>query len=378
MMVNFDNAATTFPKPRTVRQAMEQALLEYGGNAGRGGHILTTKTSEQVFAAREEAADFFGGKPENTIFCWNCTHALNLAIQGILQKGDHVVISSLEHNAVVRPVAMMIRERGIRCSIAPVFADDAKTVAAFRERIRPDTKAVICTLASNVTGQILPFREIGALCQERGICMIADGAQACGTLPVQLSDGINILCTAGHKGLYGASGTGLLLTDSRYPIRPLLYGGTGSLSAHLEMPDFLPDRLECGTLNIAGILSLRAGIAFVKEKTIQGIFQHETACCNRLLTMLHTMPQITIYRQPEASYVPIVSFNAKAIPSETLADSLSRMGFCLRAGLHCAPLAHRSLGTITHGTVRFAPSIFNTISEVTALGSAIRKQVKVL
>jgi selenocysteine lyase/cysteine desulfurase len=197
-------------------------------------------------------------------------------------------------------------------------------------------------------------------------------------LPVQLSDGINILCTAGHKGLYGASGTGLLLTDSRYPIRPLLYGGTGSLSAHLEMPDFLPDRLECGTLNIAGILSLRAGIAFVKEKTIQGIFQHETACCNRLLTMLHTMPQITIYRQPEASYVPIVSFNAKAIPSETLADSLSRMGFCLRAGLHCAPLAHRSLGTITHGTVRFAPSIFNTISEVTALGSAIRKQVKVL
>lgn len=371
-MINFDNAATTFPKPRTVRMAMDRALLEYGGNAGRGGHQLTTKTSDQVFAAREEAAAFFGGKPENTIFCLNCTHALNLAIQGILEPNDHVIISSLEHNAVLRPVAAMVREQGIRCSIAPISDNDEETIAAFQERIRPDTKAIICTLASNVTGQILPYREIAALCRENGICMIADGAQACGTLPVQLSDGMNILCTAGHKGLYGASGTGLLLTDTKFPIKPLLYGGTGSLSAKLEMPDFLPDRLECGTLNIAGILSLRAGIAFVREKGVNRIFQHETACCEKLLSMLKTMPQITVYRKPNVQYAPIISFNADGFPAETLAEALDQKGFCLRAGLHCAPLAHRSIGTIDGGTVRFAPSVFNTLPEVTALGNAIR------
>ena len=371
-MINFDNAATTFPKPRTVRMAMDRALLEYGGNAGRGGHQLTTKTSDQVFAAREEAAAFFGGKPENTIFCLNCTHALNLAIQGILEPNDHVIISSLEHNAVLRPVAAMVREQGIRCSIAPMSDNDEETIAAFQERIRPDTKAIICTLASNVTGQILPYREIAALCRENGICMIADGAQACGTLPVQLSDGMNILCTAGHKGLYGASGTGLLLTDTKFPIKPLLYGGTGSLSAKLEMPDFLPDRLECGTLNIAGILSLRAGIAFVREKGVNRIFQHETACCEKLLSMLKTMPQITVYRKPNVQYAPIISFNADGFPAETLAEALDQKGFCLRAGLHCAPLAHRSIGTIDGGTVRFAPSVFNTLPEVTALGNAIR------
>ncbi len=371
-MINFDNAATTFPKPRTVRMAMDRALLEYGGNAGRGGHQLTTKTSDQVFAAREEAAAFFGGKPENTIFCLNCTHALNLAIQGILEPNDHVIISSLEHNAVLRPVAAMVREQGIRCSIAPISDNDEETIAAFQERIRPDTKAIICTLASNVTGQILPYREIAALCRENGICMIADGAQACGTLPVQLSDGMNILCTAGHKGLYGASGTGLLLTDTKFPIKPLLYGGTGSLSAKLGMPDFLPDRLECGTLNIAGILSLRAGIAFVREKGVNRIFQHETACCEKLLSMLKTMPQITVYRKPNVQYAPIISFNADGFPAETLAEALDQKGFCLRAGLHCAPLAHRSIGTIDGGTVRFAPSVFNTLPEVTALGNAIR------
>ena len=334
-MINFDNAATTFPKPRSVRQAMEMAMLKYGGNAGRGGHQLTERTSEQVFAAREEAAAFFGGKPENTIFCLNCTHALNLAIQGIVQPNDHVIISNLEHNAVLRPVAAMVRERGVQCSIAPVSVDDKETVAAFRARIRPNTRAIICTLAS-------------------------------------MSDGINILCTAGHKGLYGATGTGLLITDTKFPIKPLLYGGTGSLSAKLEMPDFLPDRLECGTLNIAGILSLRAGIAFVKKTGTAAIFQHETTCCNKFLSMLQTMPQVTVYRQPGAAYAPIVSFNIQNLSSEETAELLDQKGFCLRAGLHCAPLAHRAIGTIDGGTVRFAPSIFNTLPEVVALGNTIR------
>lgn len=375
MMVNFDNAATTFPKPPAVHAAVQKAMLEYGGNAGRGGHQLTEKTSAQVFSARETAADFFGAKTENTIFCLNCTHALNVAIQGILQPGDHVIISSLEHNAVLRPVAALVREGKIQCSIAPVFPESEKTVAAFRERMRSNTKAVICTIASNVTGQLLPYQEIGKLCQEKGICMIADGAQACGILPVKLSDNINILCTSGHKGLYGVTGTGLLMTDTKFPIKPLLYGGTGSLSQRLDMPDFLPDRLECGTQNIVGILSLKAGIGFVKEKTVQRIYQHETACCEQLLAILHTIPQIVVYRKPGAMYVPLVSFRAEEMPSEMLAEMLSQRGFCLRSGLHCSPLAHDSIGTMEVGTVRFAPSAFNTAKEVTMLGNAIKSSV---
>ncbi len=369
MIVNFDNAATTYPKPPEVRLAVEQAMTRYG-SAGRGGHPIAARTSELVYETRAAAADFFGAQPENVVFTHNCTHALNLAIQGISAGGGHLVISNLEHNSVLRPVYALAKQGRIRYSIAAVRETAAETVQSFLSQMRPDTRAVICTLASNVTGQILPWREIGAICQQRGICMIADGAQGCGILPVKLADGINILCTAGHKGLYGITGTGMLISDGKFPLPPLMQGGSGSLSNQPDQPDFLPDALESGTLNVIGAASLKAGLAFVRKQGIEQLRQKETALCELLIRKLSAIPNVTIYRAPHADYVPIVSFNIEGLPSEELAQRLAVQDFCLRAGLHCAPLAHHALGT-KDGAVRFSPSVFNRAQDVRRLAASV-------
>lgn len=369
MTVNFDNAATTYPKPPEVRLAVEKAMIRYG-SAGRGGHPIAARTSELVYETREAAADFFGAQPENVVFTLNCTHALNLAIQGISANGGHLVISNLEHNSVLRPVYALAKQGRIRYSIAAVKETAEETVQSFLSQMRPDTRAVICTIASNVTGQILPWREIGAICQRRGICMIADGAQGCGILPVKLEDGINILCTAGHKGLYGITGTGMLISDGKFPLPPLMQGGSGSLSNQPEQPDFMPDCLESGTLNVIGAASLKAGLAFVRKKGIANLYRAESALCELLITKLSAIPHVVIYRDPRSDYVPIVSFNIEGLPSEELAQMLGKQGFCLRAGLHCAPLAHHTLGT-QDGTVRFAPSVFSKAQDVQRLAAAV-------
>ncbi len=369
MIVNFDNAATTYPKPAEVRLAVEKAIARYG-SAGRGGHPIAARTSELVYSARETAAAFFGAEPEHVVFTANCTHALNLAIQGLAQGGGHFVISNLEHNSVLRPVYALAKQGRIRYSIAAVRETAQETVQSFRSQLQPDTRAVICTLASNVTGQILPWKEIAALCQERGICMVADGAQACGILPVKLSDGINILCTAGHKGLYGITGTGMLITDGKFPLPPLMQGGSGSLSAEPEQPDFLPDALESGTLNVIGAASIRSGLEFVQRKGMAQLYRKESMLCEMLIRRLSAMPEVIVYRSPRADYVPIVSFNLRGKPSEETAAELAKQGFCLRAGLHCAPLAHHTLGT-QEGTVRFAPSVFSRVQDVRRLAEAI-------
>lgn len=371
MTVNFDNAATTFPKPPEVRLAVEKALVRYG-SAGRGSHPIALRGSELVYSAREEAASFFGAEPEQVVFTSNCTHALNIAIQGILHEGGHAIISQLEHNSVLRPVYALAKDKKASYSIAAVSPDATETVRSFERLIRKDTKAIICTICSNVTGQILPWKEIGALCQKKGICFIADGAQACGVLDVKLTDGINILCTAGHKGLYGITGTGLLVSDGTFPLPPLMQGGSGSQSNLPEMPPFLPDALESGTINVIGAASLRAGIRFVKKKKISNIFRHETALCDRLCERLRKMPGVTVLRTEGADYAPIVSFNLDGIPSEEVAEALSARGFCLRAGLHCAPLAHHVMGN-PFGAVRFSPSVFSRMQDTERLADAVRE-----
>ena len=190
-MINFDNAATTFPKPLSVRRAAAEAIKSFGGNAGRGGHELAMRTSEALYSARETAAAFFGAAPENTVFTLNCTHALNMAIQGVMSEGGHIIISSMEHNSAARPAVALAMKKQVTLSVAEVFPDSERTLESFRRLIRSDTRAVICTIASNVTGQLLPYKEIGQLCRENGICFIADGAQACGIYDIKLSDGIN-------------------------------------------------------------------------------------------------------------------------------------------------------------------------------------------
>ena len=374
MIINFDNAATTFPKPRSVKNAVYSALEKYG-SSGRGGHAIASATSKAVYSARETIADFFGAEPENVIFTLNCTHALNTAIKGIMKNGGHMIISGMEHNSVSRPAAFLASEKKISLSVAQVYPEDEKTLESFRRLIKSDTKAVVCTIASNVTGQIMPYQEIAEICRKNNICFIADGAQGCGIIDVKLSQGINILCTAGHKGLYGITGTGLLISDRKYKIPPLMQGGTGNSSQSLIQPELMPESLESGTVNVSGIISMQAGIEFVKSIGIKRIFSHEDRICRRFISELQKNKDVTIYRNQSAEYVPIVSFNINGMKSEAVAEQLANKGYCLRAGYHCSALAHSQLGTDS-GTVRFSPSVFSKESDSVQLANEIYRLSK--
>lgn len=373
-MINFDNSATSFPKPAAVKKAVLNAMDRYGGNPGRSGHTISLETAKAVYAARTAAADFFDAEPDRVIFSQNCTHALNMAIKGVASDGCHIIVSSLEHNSSVRPVHALSKQGKCTYSIAEVSADDESTVNNFRRLITPQTRIIICTIGSNVTGQILPIEKIGRLCQEHGICFIADGAQACGVIPVSLSQGINILCTAGHKALYGPSGTGLLVTDGKFDISPIMEGGTGSESMLLDQPSFLPDSLESGTINTAGAIALGTGIKFVKRLGTDSIYDHESKLCEKLITSIKPLNNVIVYRNENVKrYLPVVSFNIEGLYAEETAAKLSDAGFALRGGLHCSGLAHTTIGTVPNGTVRFSPSVFNTEKEVDSLISTIKK-----
>lgn len=371
-MVYFDNAATTFPKPHSVISAMSGALIEYGANPGRAGHKLSMKTAEAVFDAREKCAVFFGAETENTVFTLNCTHALNTAIKGILKNGDHIVCSDIEHNAVLRPVYACVKEKGVTCSFARTDDDDDVTAEAFERSITRKTKAVVCTFAGNVTGKILPVKKIAEICRRRNICFIVDAAQGAGVLPLKLSDGINIICTAGHKGLYGPMGTGLMITDGKYRLSTILEGGTGSASKDLAQPEFLPDRFESGTINTAGAISLGAGVDFVRNKGFEVIYNHEMNLCRRFYSELSGNPSVVLYTGfPDSRYVPVIPFNIRGLSSEETAQKLSSAGYCLRGGFQCAYPVHKKIGTHETGAVRFSPSVFSTINETNGLIRAI-------
>ena len=267
-MINFDNSATTYPMPPTVSRAVYNAVRYYGGNPGRSGHKLSVKTSEMVYLVRESAAKLFDAETENVVFTLNCTYALNMAIKGSLRQGDHCIISSLEHNSVSRPVYAMSK-KGISFSVLEVDDDDEVTLRRLKALIRENTRAVIMTVCSNVTGQILPYREIGRLCRKKGIVYIADAAQAAGVLPLSMNDGFDFLCMSGHKGLYGPTGTGLLISSGRFSLSTIIEGGTGATSLELEQTGFLPEQLESGTVNTVGIMGLGEGIKFVKSRGIR-------------------------------------------------------------------------------------------------------------
>lgn len=373
-IINFDNSATSFPKPASVKNAALTAMTRYGGNPGRGGHKLSMETASAVYRARQEAADFFGSESDQVVFALNCTHALNMAIKGVMQNfsGGHIIISSLEHNSVLRPVHALSTQGKCTYSVAQVSHDDNETIKNIKALITPKTKVIAFTLGSNVTGQITPYKKIAELCRINNICFIADGAQVCGIIPIKLSDGINIICTAGHKALYGPTGTGLLITDGKYEILPIMEGGTGSTSLEPTMPEFLPDSLESGTINTVGAISLGAGIKFVNKTGIDNIFHHELMLCERFISGISQLQGVTIYRDSRvSSYLPVVSFNIDGNSAHETASLLSDKGFALRGGLHCSGLAHNSIGTAPEGTVRFSPSVFNNEREVDMLVNAI-------
>ena len=271
-----------------------------------------------------------------------------------------------------RPVYSLSKTRGVEYSIAKITDNTDETISNFEKLINPRTKCICCTVASNVTGRILPYREIADLCKRKGLCFILDGAQGCGLLDLSLDDGFNFLCTAGHKSLYGPTGTGLLITDGKYPLSTIIEGGTGATSTELAQTPFLPERLESGTINTVGIIGLGAGLKFVETKSPERIMAHEEELCRQLINGLNSLPDIKIYRS-ECKHVPIVAFNIGDINSQEAANYLSDNGYALRGGIQCAALAHNTLGTTEQGVIRFSPSAFNNKQQVSGLLNTIKR-----
>ena len=376
-MIYLDNAATTWPKPPCVTEAVSQAFKRYGANPGRGGHRMSMAASREVYRCRETAAKLFHLEDTSfVIFTLNCTMAMNMVLKGILSSGGRVVVSDLEHNAVMRPLHAISPDRPIY-DVAHVVPDsEATTVENFRRCIQPSTKAIVCTHASNVFGIKLPIMRLGQLAREKDLLFVVDGAQTAGVLPIDMQkDNIDFLCLAGHKSLYGPMGTGMLLCSGRFLLPSFVEGGTGSQSLLLEQPEDLPDRLESGTPNTPGICGLQAGMQWVIAHGIEAICQQETAHMAYMYDRLANMAGIRLYtsRPVNGRCAPVLSLNVEGRSSEEIAAELNRYGVAVRAGLHCAPSAHRVYGTIPNGTVRFAPSLFTTRQEIEQVCRILKK-----
>ena len=344
-MIYLDSGATSFPKPRTVTNAMARAM-ETCGNPGRGGYEAAMRGARTVLRCRERAGELFGCEPEQVVCTTSCTHGLNMAIRTLVKPGSRVVISGFEHNAVVRP----LHQIGAQVHIAGrKLFDREDTLSAFEKALHKGMDAAVFTHVSNVFGYILPVEEMAALCRKYRVPFVVDCAQSAGTLPVSLKGwGADFIAMPGHKGLLGPMGTGLLLC-SRVPY-PLLAGGTGSQSENPKMPDFLPDAGEAGTVNVPGIAGLTAGMEYVLREGPETIFLREQREMRRCAARLAQLGYRVFTGQHQCGTVSFVPEQG----CEELAEYLGKQGICVRAGLHCAPLAHESAGTLSTGTVRLS------------------------
>lgn len=374
-MLYLDSAATTLQKPLSVKRAVQEAL-ERMASPGRGGHSPAMLAGETAFGCRQCAAELFHlDAPEQVIFTFNATHALNLAIKSLVHRGDEVVISGYEHNAVTRPLTAL----GCRIKVAraPLFQPQA-LLSAFEELISRDTSCVICTHVSNVFGCVLPVYELAELCHKRSVPFIVDAAQSAGCLPVHM-DALDCAFAAmpGHKGLYGPQGTGLLLCGRGQKGQPLLEGGTGSVSKRQTMPDFLPDRLEAGTHNVPGIAGLWAGLRYVNARSEQGIFSYEAGLIDTLSHQLKKLPGVAVFSTPESGLQGgVLSFYADGWDCESLGEALGEREVAVRAGLHCAPTAHETVGTLERGTIRVSVSDFNTEEDIWSFVRILQELLK--
>jgi cysteine desulfurase / selenocysteine lyase len=365
-LIYLDNAATTWPKPDTVWEAVVACGKQKCGNPGRSGHRLAVEAAREVFAAREAVADLFNaGDSSRIIFTCNATGALNTALQGFLKSGDHVLTSSMEHNSVMRPLHAL-REKGlITYTVVPCSPRGELDPDEVRKAATKSTRLIVLTHASNVCGTILPVKEVKKLLPD--IPLLVDSAQTAGVLPFDVQDaGIDMLAFSGHKGLYGPMGTGGLYVGKEVRLDPFIQGGTGSRSEELSQPDFMPDALESGTLNVPGLSGLRAGVEFMRKEGPQVIRDHEISLTKLLLDGLSGNGNIRIHgiQDPERQ-TAVVSITIEGRDPGEVARLLDRdFGIATRASLHCAPLAHRTLGTFPGGTVRLSMSYMNTKEDV--------------
>jgi cysteine desulfurase/selenocysteine lyase len=369
-MIYLDNAATSWPKPPQVKEAMVRYLQEIGANPGRSGHLLSIEAARILYEARESLATLFRVKdPLRIILTVNATESINLALKGLLKPGHHVITSSMEHNSVMRPLRDL-EKKGIALSVIPYTREGWLDPGEVKKGIRSDTKMIVLNHASNVTGNLLPIEEVGLIAKKNHLLFLVDAAQTAGAYPIHMEEaGIDLLAFAGHKSLYGPQGTGGLVIGERVNEKemvPLKQGGTGSRSEFEEQPDFLPDRFESGTPNGVGIAGLLAGIQFVLEKGVDQIRQKESHLMDKLIGGLEGISTLKIYG-PESTTdrIATFSFNLAGISPSDVAFRLEReFGILCRSGLHCAPSAHRTIGTFPEGTVRFGLSFFNNEAEI--------------
>jgi len=377
-MIYFDNAATSWPKPPGVAEAMVHFLDEIGANPGRSAHRLSIESARIVYGAREAVAELFNAPdPLRVVFGANVTEALNLALRGLLRPGDHVVASSMEHNSVMRPLRAL-EAQGVELSVAPCSAQGFLDPTGVEAAIRPKTTMIVLNHASNVVGTLLPVAEVGRIARERGVLLLVDAAQTGGAYPVDVqADAIDLLAFTGHKSLYGPMGAGGLIVGERVDVGrmvPLKRGGTGSRSEREEQPDFMPDMCESGTPNVPGLAGLEAGIRWVRERGVEAIRAHEVALTQRLIAGLREIPGVTVYGGLDAELqTSTVSFNVAGMqPSEVGLQLDEEFDVLCRVGLHCAPAAHKTLGTFPAGAVRFGLGAFNSAAEVDTAVAAVQ------
>ena len=374
MSIYLDNAATSHPKPGAVIDAVVSALSEQNANPGRGGHSRALAAARTVLGTREALARLIGAEDAmSVVHCFNCTDALNLAIKGALRRGDHVIATALEHNSVLRPLCGLAARGRIELTLLDPKPDGFIDPQDVERAIRKNTALIVCTQASNVTGAVQPVAAVGQVARQHGVRYLIDGAQALGAMPVDVGAlNCDLYAFPGHKSLLGPQGTGGLYIRPGLRLEPLREGGTGSASERMLQPEELPERYESGTVNLPGIAGLGAGVGYVSGRLSQ-IMMHERELTGALLEGLDAVPGIVIYSpREEAARAGIVSFNLGDLSSSQLADALAAKGFAVRGGLHCAPAAHRFLGTLRRGVVRASVGHANTFEEIEAFVRAVR------
>jgi cysteine desulfurase/selenocysteine lyase len=378
-MIYFDNAATSWPKPPEVGETMVAFLNHIGANPGRSGHRLALEAGRIVYNAREAVAELLNAPDSlRIVFGHNVTEALNLALKGFLRSGDHVVTSSMEHNSMMRPLRALERQ-GIKLTVVQSSSEGLIDPAEVRAAIRHDTVMIALNHASNVVGTIQPVSEIGRIARQDNLLFLLDAAQTAGAYPIDMqADNIDLLGFTGHKSLYGPTGTGGLIIGERVEIKnlePLKRGGTGSLSEQEEQPQFLPDICESGTLNAVGLAGLEASIRWILKQGINTIREYEVRLTQQLIDGLKRIPGVTVYGSQDATrQTATVSFNIAGMePSEVGLRLDDEYAIMCRVGLHCAPAAHKTIGTFPVGTVRFGLGAFNTPEEVAAALIAVEK-----
>lgn len=368
-MIYFDNAATSFVKPQEVCDVVNFAIKNYTANSGRSGHKPAQQTAEIIYNTREIIKKFFNATNYEVVWTKNCTEALNLAIFSTLKSGDHVITTCYEHNSVLRPL-QKLKEQGVEVTV--LNCDLSKVQDDLAQYVQPNTKMVITTATSNVTGDVCNIKQVGDFCKQNKLIYLIDGAQSSGHIDVNLDDiGADFYAFAGHKGLYSMTGVGGLIIKNETKLKPLLYGGTGTESENLIQPTDIPEGLEAGTLPIIPIISLGAGVEYLR-KNFNKIKQLETDLNNFTYKELSKLSFLKLYSNKNAQNV--FAFNIADMDSSLVANLLNEeFGICVRAGLHCAPLIHKKMGTIRQGAVRVSLDFFNTCTQINYLIYALKQ-----